>query len=62
MICTMTIRMVWSAGVFSGANIVVMGTVGVTTLHPQEPRDPEFPPAPKVAPPLTKGILEGDGQ
>jgi hypothetical protein len=31
MICTMTIRMVWSAGVFSSADIVVMGTVGVTT-------------------------------
>jgi hypothetical protein len=29
-----TVRMVRDAGVPSGSSVVVMGTVGVTTLHP----------------------------
>jgi hypothetical protein len=42
--------MVWRAGVFSGAGVTVMGSVGVTTLHPQGPGDPEVSPMPDVAP------------
>jgi hypothetical protein len=45
----MIVRMVWRAGVFSGASVVVMRSVGVTMLHPQGPRDPELTPVPKAA-------------
>jgi hypothetical protein len=45
----MIVRMVWRAGVFSGASIVVMRSVWVTMLHPQGPRDPELALAPKAA-------------
>jgi hypothetical protein len=38
--------------VFSGAGVMVMGSVGVTTLHPQRPGDlvSPWPPVPEVAP------------
>jgi hypothetical protein len=48
---TMTIRMVWSVGVFFGIGVVVVGIVGVTTLHPRGPGDPELAPVPEVVPP-----------
>jgi hypothetical protein len=34
-VCSETIGMVRSARVFSNGGLVVMGTVGVTTLHPR---------------------------
>jgi hypothetical protein len=40
---TVTVGMVWRARVFSDAGIAVMGSIGVTMLHPQGPRDPELP-------------------
>jgi hypothetical protein len=43
-----TVGMVRSAGVFSSGGVVVMGTVGVTMLHPWGPGDPELPPSPEV--------------
>jgi hypothetical protein len=47
----MTVGVVWRAGEFSGTGVVVMGSVGVTMLHPRRPGDPELPPppVPKVA-------------
>jgi hypothetical protein len=42
-ICLMTNGLVWSARVFSGVGVVVMGIVGVTTLHSQGSGDPELP-------------------
>jgi hypothetical protein len=50
--------MVWSAGVFSGNGVVVMRTVGVTTLHPQDPGDPELPLSPEAVPP---SLVESSG-
>jgi hypothetical protein len=38
-----TIRMVRSVGVFSGGCVMVMGIVGVTTLHPHGMGRPELP-------------------
>jgi hypothetical protein len=35
-----------SAGVFSSGDVVRMGTIGVTMLHPQGSRSPELPPPP----------------
>jgi hypothetical protein len=35
--------------VFSGAGVAVMGSVGVTTLHPPGSGDPELPQVPEVA-------------
>jgi hypothetical protein len=35
--------------VLSDAGVVVMGTLGVTTLHPQGLGDPELSPSPKAA-------------
>jgi hypothetical protein len=35
--------MVWRIGVFSGAGVVMMGSVEVTTLHPRGPADPKLP-------------------
>jgi hypothetical protein len=35
--------MVKSIGVFSGGSVVVMATVRVTTLHPQEMGKPDLP-------------------
>jgi hypothetical protein len=46
----MTVVMVWRAGVFSGAGVVMMGSVTVTTLHPQGSGYPELPLVPEVAP------------
>jgi hypothetical protein len=46
--------MVRSAGVFSGAGVVMMGTVGVTMLHPCRLGDPELPSPPKVVLPSSK--------
>jgi hypothetical protein len=43
--------------VFSGAGVAVMGSIGVTTLHPQGPRDPDLPLAPKAVPPSSEGTL-----
>jgi hypothetical protein len=45
----MTVGMVWRFGVFSGAGVMVMGSVAVTTLHPRGPEDPELPPVPEAA-------------
>jgi hypothetical protein len=45
----MTVKMVMSASVFSIASVVVMGTIGVTMLHPWGPGDLELPPVPEVA-------------
>jgi hypothetical protein len=42
-VLTMIVGMVWSAEVFSGAGVVVMGAIGVTTLHPWGSRDLELP-------------------
>jgi hypothetical protein len=36
--------------VFSSAGVAMMGSVGVTTLHPRGLGDPELPRAPKVKP------------
>jgi hypothetical protein len=36
--------------VFSGAGVVMMGSVEVSTLQPQGPGDPMLPPVPNVAP------------
>jgi hypothetical protein len=38
-----TIRMVRSVGVFSGGCVMVIGIVGVTTLHPHGMGRPELP-------------------
>jgi hypothetical protein len=46
----MTVRMVWRARVFSGSGVAVMGSVAVTTLHPQGLGDPELPPVPEAVP------------
>jgi hypothetical protein len=50
----MTVRMVWRARVPSRVGIVVMGSVGVTMLHPQGPGDSELPLVPEVAPSLSE--------
>jgi hypothetical protein len=47
----MTIRMVRSAGV------VVIGTLGVTTLHPWALGEPELTPLPKAVPPSLEESL-----
>jgi hypothetical protein len=39
-----TIGMVRGAGVPSGCGVVMMGTVGVTTLHPREMGKSDLPP------------------
>jgi hypothetical protein len=44
----MTVGMVWRFGVFSGAGVMVMRSVGVTTLQPRGPGDPELPPMPEA--------------
>jgi hypothetical protein len=46
--------MVRSVRVFSDDGVVVMGTIGVTMLHPQGSRDPELPPSPDAMSPLSK--------
>jgi hypothetical protein len=51
---TVTVGMVWRAGVFSGAGIAVMESVGVITLHPRVSGNPELPPAPEAAPSLSE--------
>jgi hypothetical protein len=38
-----TVGMVRGAKVLSSGSVVVMGTVGVTALHPREMGKPEFP-------------------
>jgi hypothetical protein len=43
----MIVRMVWSAVVFSGAGVAVMGTIEVTTLHHRGPGDPKAPLRPR---------------
>jgi hypothetical protein len=39
-----TVTMVRGIGVPSSGGVVVMGTIGVTTLHPREMGKPELPP------------------
>jgi hypothetical protein len=46
-----TIGMVRCIGVPSGGGVVVMGTIGVTTLHPQETGNLEFSPPLEVVSP-----------
>jgi hypothetical protein len=53
----MAVGMIWRAGVFSYTGVVVIGTVGVTMLHPRGPGDPELPPTPEVAPPPSEEYL-----
>jgi hypothetical protein len=43
--------MVRSAGAFSDGSVVVMGVIGVTTLHPQGSESPELPS------PLARGCI-----
>jgi hypothetical protein len=43
MVYSGTVGMVSGAGVPSGGDVAVMGTVRVTTLHPQEMGKPGFP-------------------
>jgi hypothetical protein len=43
----MIVGMVWSAVVFSGAGVAVMGTIEVTTLHHRGPGDPKAPLRPR---------------
>jgi hypothetical protein len=50
MVHTVTVRMVWRAGVFSDAGIAVMGSVGVTMLHPQGLGNPELSPVHEASP------------
>jgi hypothetical protein len=47
---TMTVGMVWRVRVFFSAGVVVMGSVGVTTLRPRGMEDPELPPMLEAAP------------
>jgi hypothetical protein len=51
---TVTVRMVWSVRVVSSTSVVVMGTVGVTTLHPRGLGDPEPPQHPRRCRPRRK--------
>jgi hypothetical protein len=51
---TMTVSPVRSARVLSSDGVVVMGTLGVTTLHPQGPKDLELPPSLEAAPPSSE--------
>jgi hypothetical protein len=44
--------MVESAGVFSDDGVVVMETIGVTTLHPRGLGNPKLPTPPEAASPL----------
>jgi hypothetical protein len=53
-VCSWTVWMVRRAKVFSGGGVVVMGTVGVTTLHPQGPGKPMLPPPPKAVSPSSE--------
>jgi hypothetical protein len=43
-----------SIRVFSGGGVVVMGIVGVTTLHPQGLEIPELPPPPEAMSPSSE--------
>jgi hypothetical protein len=45
MVCSGTIGLVRGTGVSSGGGVVVMRTVGVTTLQPREMRKPELHPS-----------------
>jgi hypothetical protein len=49
-----TVGMVKSTKVFSGAGVVGMGTIRITTLHSLGPGDPELPLAPKAVPPSSE--------
>jgi hypothetical protein len=46
--------MVRSAKAFSGGDVVVMGAIRFTTLHPRGPWGPEFPPLPKAMSPSSE--------
>jgi hypothetical protein len=54
---TMTVGMVWRAGVPSRTGMVMMGSVEVTTLHPQGPGD-AMPPGTRGGAVLARGLLE----
>jgi hypothetical protein len=45
------VEMVRGIGVPSGGGVVVMGTVGVTMLHPREMGKSELPPLPEAVSP-----------
>jgi hypothetical protein len=49
-VCTVTVGTVRSTEVLSDAGVVVMGTLGVTMLHPQGLGDPKLPPSPEEVP------------
>jgi hypothetical protein len=49
-----TISMVRNTGVFSSSGVVMMGTVGVTMLHPRGSGNPELPPLPEAVLPLSE--------
>jgi hypothetical protein len=40
---TVTVGLVWRVGVSSSVGVVVMGSVGITMLHPRGVGDPELP-------------------
>jgi hypothetical protein len=43
MVHTVTVGLVWRVGVSSSVGVVVMGSVGITMLHPRGVGDPELP-------------------
>jgi hypothetical protein len=49
-----TVGMVKSAKVFSSGGVVVMGIVGVTTLHPRGPGNPELTPPTEIVSPSSE--------
>jgi hypothetical protein len=56
-VCSWTIEKVKSVDVFSSIGVVVMGTTGVTILHPRGLGKLELTPPPKVASPSLKDSL-----
>jgi hypothetical protein len=54
---TMTVGMVWRVRVFFSTGVVVMGSVGVTTLRPRGMEDPELPPMLEAAPSSSEDSL-----
>jgi hypothetical protein len=57
-----TVVMVRGVGVPSGGGVVVIGTVGVTILHPLEMGKSELPPPLEVVSPSVGGFLENTMQ
>jgi hypothetical protein len=53
-----TVRMVKSTRVLFGDGVVVMGTVWVTTLHPQGLGNPELPPSARGCVAFVGGFLK----